>query len=386
MDLPVTGIARSPELLMAAIEASNNGVVIADATERDMPLIYVNPAFTEITGYGPPEVLGRNCRFLHARERDQDGLVAVRKAIAEGTACHVVLRNFRRDGTLFWNELYMSPIRDSSGALTHFIGIQNDVTRRVEAEEHERSLRQELELRNERLRELYEVRNEFLGIAVHDLRNPLASISMLASMVQKGTLGDITEEQREAITWIITSADYMLRLVNDLLDVSSIEAGKLSLHIETMDLSAFLQEIVAFHRPHCQAKGIELRLALPGGGPVEAALDGQRFRQVIDNLVSNATKFSEAGARVDVSLLVGDGTVAISVADTGPGIPANELDTLFEPFSRTSVTPTGGERSTGLGLAICRKVVEAHGGEISVASELGRGTTVTAVLPRYPRD
>jgi PAS domain S-box-containing protein len=371
----------SADLLMAAIESSNNGVTIADAGQADMPLIYVNTAFTRITGYEAPEVLGRNCRFLHADKRQQPGLDVVRQAIAEGTSCHAVLRNFRKDGTPFWNELYMSPVRDASGAVTHFIGVQNDVTRRVEAEERERALRQELEQQNERLRELNETKNQFLGMAVHDLRNPLASIVLSAGTIARGTVGDVNEDQQEVLEWITDSANSMLRLVNDLLDVSTIESGKLNLQTEPVDLSDFLQHAVALHRSRAAEKGIELELVLPEGEPVETSVDPQRFRQVVDNLVSNAIKFCEAGARVDVSLGVEDDSAVIAVADTGPGIPEQEIESLFQPFARTSTTPTGGEQSTGLGLVICRKVVEAHGGEISVTSQVGHGTTFTVTLP-----
>lgn len=381
MTTPYSAFGNQPFLLQAAIESSNNGVTIADAQKADLPLIYVNKAFAEITGYSPSEVLGKNCRFLHAQERDQEGLDAVRKSLAEGTSCHVVIRNYRKDGATFWNELYMSPVLDASGNITHFVGIQNDVTRRVEAERKERELSIELRQKNEKLQALNNVKNEFLGIAAHDLRNPLSTVMLSSSILVGNTIGALTDKQNEVVELIRNSAEYMLRLVNDLLDVSSIEAGKISLSMNRVDLIRFLRAIVALHRHRSDEKGITLELHAPNDKELLVDLDEHRFRQVADNLISNAIKFSENGARIDVTVATHGESAVISVSDTGPGIPAEELDQLFQPFARTSVKPSDGEKSTGLGLVICRKVIESHGGHIEVESEVGRGSTFAVHLP-----
>jgi diguanylate cyclase (GGDEF)-like protein/PAS domain S-box-containing protein len=140
-----------PELLQQALEASGDGFVITDAREPDNPIIYVNPAFERMTGYPPDEVLGRNCRFLQGDDTRQEALEELRAALREGRACRVTLRNYRKDGRLFWNELGISPVRDESGELTHFIGVQKDVTRRVVAESRLRASQHELEEANRKL-------------------------------------------------------------------------------------------------------------------------------------------------------------------------------------------------------------------------------------------
>jgi PAS domain S-box-containing protein len=138
-----------------AIAASSNGIVISDARQEDMPLIYINPAFERLSGYTAAEVLGRNCRFLQGDDRDQPALTILRAALHEGRDCTVVLRNYRKDGQLFWNELHMSPVHDGSGLLTHFVGVQTDITRRKQAEDDLQKAKDELEVRvTERTREL----------------------------------------------------------------------------------------------------------------------------------------------------------------------------------------------------------------------------------------
>lgn len=122
-------------LLDRAVAASANGIVITDPKQPDNPIVYVNPAFERISGYGAEEVLGRNCRFLQGEERDQPALEELRAALREERECRVVLRNFRKDGALFWNELYISPVHDDGGRLTNFVGVQNDITERRRIEE-----------------------------------------------------------------------------------------------------------------------------------------------------------------------------------------------------------------------------------------------------------
>ena len=148
-------------LLDRAIAYTKTGIVLADATQKDLPLIYVNPAFEEITGYKFSEVIGKNCRFLQGPDRKQAGLKVLRKTLKEGKDCNVVIRNYRKDQTQFWNELQISPIHDDKGNLTHFVGIQTDVTKRVEDRKKLIRLQKELRQRNAELEELNQVKMNF---------------------------------------------------------------------------------------------------------------------------------------------------------------------------------------------------------------------------------
>jgi diguanylate cyclase (GGDEF)-like protein/PAS domain S-box-containing protein len=152
-----------PRLLRLAVAASHDGIVIADARQEDQPLIYVNPGFERMTGYRPDEVLGRNCRFLQGDDRSQPGLEVLRSALKAEVPCVVTVRNTRKDGSRFWNELSISPVRDDSGTVTHYIGIQKDISRRVEAETELERKKQELEDANRKLTELA-IRDGLTGV------------------------------------------------------------------------------------------------------------------------------------------------------------------------------------------------------------------------------
>jgi signal transduction histidine kinase len=172
----------------------------------------------------------------------------------------------------------------------------------------------------------------------------------------------------------------MLGLIDDMLDFSKVEAGRLELELTPVDISKLIQEIVAFNEILAHKKGIRLSFENDAPPPL-LNLDSKRMPQVLNNLLSNAIKFSHEGKTITVTLRRSGTEVIISVADQGQGIAATELGKLFKPFSTTSTRSTANEKSTGLGLAIVRRIVEAHGGHIRVESELGRGSTFFVSLP-----
>lgn len=233
----------------------------------------------------------------------------------------------------------------------------------------------------ERLLQLNELKNEFLGTAAHDLRSPLSLILESSRMLLEGVPVPASEEQKQFLTLIHDSSKFMLMLVNDYLDVSAIESGKLELILKRVDLKELLEKNIRIHQSFAQKKNIGITLEMPAQEcPLYA--DDRRIGQVLDNLISNAVKFSHPGGQIAVQLAFGENEVTVSVRDSGPGIPQEELARLFLPFSRTSVRPTGGEKSTGLGLLIAKKMVEAHGGQIGVESEPGKGSVFYFTLPK----
>jgi len=369
-------------LLVEAISSSTNGIVIADARKEDLPLIFVNPAFERMTGYCAEEAIGRNCRFLQGGNTRQKGLSSLRRAITTGQSCNVVLQNVRKDGTTFWNELFIAPIRDQHGTLTHFVGVQTDVTRRVESERTMKRLQRRLRSRNRELAGLNELKNELLGMAAHDIRNPLTTILWSCDALLDRLVGPMSEKQGTVTRRIKDAANYMLHLVNELLDVSKIESGKLELNRTVCNMAGLIKELSPIYRQRGNSKEIAVCTKTRAGDTAQVEVDRDKIQQVLDNLVSNAIKFSESGTRVDLIVETDRDSVVVSVRDRGQGIPESEQEKLFRPFSRTSVRATRGEKSTGLGLAICRKIVEAHGGSISVRSEVGKGSVFAFRLPR----
>ncbi len=231
------------------------------------------------------------------------------------------------------------------------------------------------------LEALNEQKNRFLGMAAHDLRNPLTAISGISNLLASMLEGVLDAEQKELLGHIETSSGFMLELIDDLLDIAAIEEGRIDLLTLDLDLCEVVAGSVARHRHLARAKSIELCFE-PPSTPVVARADERRLVQVLDNLLSNATKYSPSGTTTTIALGVEGDAVVLSVRDQGPGIAKAEQVRLFEPFERASSRVTGGERSTGLGLAITKKIVEAHGGNVSLESEVGEGSTFEVRLPR----
>ena len=232
----------------------------------------------------------------------------------------------------------------------------------------------------ERLKELNKLKDTYLGIAAHDLRNPLSSIRGMSQMLVEMELDDGTK--RSFLESIYRVSNQMLTLVNDLLDVSVIESGKFDLRLTEENLSKLAKERAELVAGSAEKKQIKLTTDLQEVS--NSLFDPDRMRQVIDNLLTNAIKFSPAGTTVDVACRQTKQTLEISVADQGPGIPSEDIDKLFGTFQKLSVQPTAGEKSTGLGLSIVKKIVDAHGCEITVDSKVGKGSVFTVRIPVEP--
>jgi len=228
-----------------------------------------------------------------------------------------------------------------------------------------------------------DLKNKFLGMAVHDLRSPIGIIKGYADILRDGSFGELGLEAKKSVEVILRHCDKMLGLIRDLLDISVIESGHLVLNLREVDLMAYLKENIRENALLARAKAIELELETPGDLP-KVLMDPERIDQVINNLVTNAIKFSNSRSRIVLRAVPLGDAVAISVTDQGQGIPPGEISKMFQYFGKTNVLPTDGEKSTGLGLAIAKRVVEAHGGSIGVESRPGQGSTFTFTLPLKP--
>lgn len=225
-------------------------------------------------------------------------------------------------------------------------------------------------------------KNKFLGLAANDLRNPLASIYQLSRFLSDGTVGPLPPDQLDLVQTIYSTSQSMLGMVNELLDVVSIESGELKLNIEPTNVGSLVDRCVYVMNIEATKKRSLLQFT-PPATPIVCQLDAAKVKQVIDNLLTNAVKYSPPGSTIGVHLhLAEDGsTFSIAVRDQGPGIPENERHKLFKDFGRLSVQPTGGEKSTGLGLAICRKIVDAHAGAITAENQPTGGCEFRVTLP-----
>lgn len=231
-----------------------------------------------------------------------------------------------------------------------------------------------------------EAKNKFLGMCAHDLRNPLASIRGLAEFLREPSIGPLNAEQADIVGSIHGASQAMLDLVNELLDIATIEAGELRLAPAPTPLRELADKAIRFASIEAARKNTRIQLEPDSASPV-VALDAARIRQVVDNLLSNAVKYSPPGSLVLVRVEQTDGPASpavLSVRDQGPGIPEAERGRLFQDFGRLSVKPTGGEKSTGLGLAICRKIIEAHRGRIEAVNQPEGGCVFSFELPTSP--
>ena len=323
-------------LLERAVTASTNSIVISDPNLPDDPLVYVNPAFERTTGYASEEVLGRNCRFLQGEDRDQPALERLRAAVHEGLHCTVVLRNYRKDGTLFWNELSVYPVRDEERRVTNFVGVQNDITERIMAEETLSEMR-----RVERRR----IARDLHDIVLQDLSGALQSLRLM-HLRAKGSgprldLGEEIEALGRASSGL-RGAIYDLRREKDRPFLESVES---------------LVELSQRAAPEREIRLVAEELSagvIPGRASVE-------LLRILQEALANVRRHSAARS-VEVRLWRDDEAVLLEVADDGRG---------FDP----------GTASAGVGLSAMRERVEELGGEIEVSSRPGDGTKVAVRVP-----
>ncbi len=350
-----------------AIAASSDGIVITDPNLPDNPIIYANEGFLRTTGYGADEVIGRNCRFLQGQDRDQPELDELRAAIREGRECRVVLRNYKKDGTLFWNELSISPVYDETGRLINHIEVQNDITERKRVEE---MLRESQEALAREVR----AKSDFLADVSHELRTPLTVIRGNAEVgVELGrewAHADLLEE-------IVKESAMMSRMVEDLLFLARSDSDSLPLELRTVPVARLNDGLARRAEVLVRKHGASLKLALCGQGSLRC--DPERIEQAVLVLIDNAAKYGPPGGQITLSSSTRADELQIEVADRGPGIAPEELPRVFERFYRCK--NSSGEPGSGLGLPIAKTIVKGHGGRIGAASEVGEGTRVSLCLP-----
>ncbi len=391
--------------LSVAVEQSPASVVITDTQGT---IEYVNPRFTEVTGYTAEEAVGQNPRILKGGNKPKESYKKLWDTILAGRIWTGAFENKKKNGELYWEEASICPIRDTEGAVTHFLAVKQDITRakrtekalrdsEVELREHRDNLEAlvrnrtaELAKSNDTLIHEIEVRREaeiaaekacsakgdFLATMSHELRTPLNGIIGMTELL----LGSgLTSEQKRQGGLVKASGDILLRLINDILDFSKIEAGKLELEVTDFNLRNSIECVATLLGPQAEQKGLELTVGVNPAVPTAVRGDPGRLQQILTNLVSNAIKFTEHG-HIIIRAVVDDEnessvSVRISVSDTGIGIPAEQQDLLFQSFSQLDASHSRRFGGTGLGLAISKQLVEMMGGEIGAISTAGPGST-----------
>lgn len=495
-------------MLEKAIESVASGIFICEANSPHHRVMFVNPSFTQITGYQPADVIHKDCcTFLHTEESDPNALEQLQTSMEKGKHCLVQFQSSRKDGTGYWCELEVTPVADKTGRNTHVVGILNDVTTTIEAEielrDNERMIRSLLNstgegifgldlngectfcnsaalrllgydsdtelvgknihqhihnrrsdgtvfssdecqlceasqsgqalncdeevfvrkdgaiipveywchplfdngqctgavvafvdttLRREEREELRrahdaadsanKAKSQFLANMSHELRTPLAAI-LGYSRILKEELSDTSDIEK--LQTIERNGEYVLKLVGDILDLSRIEAGKLSLTNDVFRLDEFLSELSVTMSVRAEEYGADLNFSLDNPLPEKINTDPARLRQILINLIGNGLKFSRGGlVEVRVGMLDApdqERRLRFDVRDNGIGISESQLETLFAPFTQANSTIATRFGGTGLGLSITKRLLESMGGSISAESEEGKGSCFTVIIP-----
>ncbi|WP_413372602.1 ATP-binding protein [Paenibacillus taichungensis] len=360
------------EFIISKIKSS---VTVVDATLPDFPLMYVNEYFSELTGYSAEESMGQNCRFLQGPDTDPETVQKIREALKKQQSIKTEILNYTKHGQKFWNELNIDPIFDDSGECLFFVGIQYDISERKYGEQQLRMAASLTEMNSRG--EL-----EFIGKLNHELRTPLNGIM---GMIELVGMGDNSEEQKEYLELARQSGEALLNIVNNSLDMAKLGRGKMRVEQIEFQPLKLIQQIIKTHELAAQNKQIRLLCHADLATPDVLTGDPLRLRQVLDNLLSNAIKFTEQGEvqlQMDIQEQRGNTVILVfTVHDTGIGIPDNKINQLFEAFTQTDVSHARKFGGSGLGLTICKELLELMNGQISVESIEGKGTKFQVTLP-----
>ncbi|HJV18902.1 MAG TPA: PAS domain S-box protein [Sediminibacterium sp.] len=385
--------------LSRAVEQSPVSIVI---TNLDGNIEYANPHTFRTTGYTPEELLGKNPRVLKSGETSSEAYTELWSNITIGKQWRGIFHNVKKNGELYWEQSTISPVYNDRGEITHFLAIKEDITERKRIEQEIKDLNQNLEekilIRTAELEKsntaLEKARMEaeqanlaksdFLSRMSHELRTPMNSILGFAQLLEMGALNT---DQQKAVNHILRSGKHLLDLINEVLDITRIEAGRISISVEPVEVNGILREISDALIPAATANGISIQIAPTTMEPLYVSADCQRLKQILLNLVNNAIKYNRPGGWVLLKMEILPENkrsiipVRISVNDGGLGISEENLRKIFTPFERIGAEKTSIE-GTGLGLAVVKQLTTLMGGTLGVESEIGKGSHFWIELPR----
>jgi PAS domain S-box-containing protein len=375
------------------LEAAPDGIVEVDGSGR---IVLVNSQAERLFGYRREELLGKSVeilmpeRFRERHPKHRAGYCA--HSVIRPMGSGLDLWALRADGTEFAVDINLSPFQGETGP--GVICVIRDVTDRKAVEEQIKmlnlSLEQrtrdlaltntELEIRNREVEKANRLKSNFLATMSHELRTPLNSIIGFSDLLAEQTAGPLTEKQERFVGHITESSRHLLALINDILDLSKIEAGRLELKYESFPMGVATAEVLSTVRPMAARKGVEVLTEFSEELTLYA--DRVRLRQVLYNLLSNAIKFTPQEGCVRLLARSEESLICVSVIDTGIGIPRDEQESIFEPFHQLPAPMQSVREGTGLGLSITKLLVEQHGGRIWVESEPAKGSKFHFTLPK----
>ncbi len=397
----------------AALAAAANAIVI---TDRDGCIAWVNPAFTSLTGFASGEVVGQNPRALKSGRHDAVFYQELWRTILAGNVWHGEMVNRRKDGSLYTEEMTITPVRDTEGEITNFIAIKQDVSERKRAEKklqegtdmkiaalrRERRAAMELEAAMEQLEAATRdaeaasrSKSEFLANMSHEIRTPMTAILGFTENLLDSDQSD--SDRLSAVHTVRRNGEHLLQIINDILDISKIEAGKLDVERIRCSPVQLVADVKSLMQVRADAKNLPFLTEYIGPVPETIESDPTRLKQILVNLIGNAIKFTEAGGVRLVTRFVEDAeddqggsprepTVQFDVVDTGLGMTEEQVDHLFQAFTQADTTTTRKFGGTGLGLMISKRLAELLGGTITVESKPNEGSTFRLTITTGPLD
>ena len=356
-------------LALRAVETSHFGVTLADAGQPDVPLVYANQAFTDMTGYHLDETQGQNCRFLQGPETDPDAVRAIRDAIAHGTPGTFLLLNYRKDGRRFWNRFQLSPVTDETGVVTAFLGMQVDITDDVDR------------VGRETERQKLETLGRMASGVAHELNNALQPVKLFAEMLCDDP-GPDAETATRCARGILDGATIASDVVGQVLSFARRDGQADAVY----DAQEVIGDAVEFAASYLPKEVLVDRRRFDTQRPVgdfKVQLNRTSLMQVVANLFKNAADAMDGPGTISVSVAQAsaDG-FELAISDNGRGVASKDLKHIFEPFFTTKAPGKG----TGLGLSTIYGIVEAWGGRISAESMVGIGTTFRIQIPVVERE
>jgi PAS domain S-box-containing protein len=387
------GKAQEESRFRRLLEAAPDAILEVDVEGQ---MVLTNQVAETMFGYSREELLGMNVESLvpaamrgkHHDHRASYAASPQTRPMGEG----LELKAQRKDGSLFPVEIRLSP--NWRNGVLHVIALVRDISERKESQHRIRAIQeryaaqlfaanQQLEARNEEVERANRLKSEFLASMSHELRTPLHTIIGFSELLTEELEGPINAKQKRFLGHILQDSRHLLQLINEVLDISKIEAGRLELHSEAIEFSACIDEVVAGIQPQALAKNIAIENRNTYSGLLYA--DRVRMKEILYNLLSNAIKFTSNGGLVWIESVSDESFLRVTVGDNGIGIPQEEEAAIFEKFYQVGSSTSGIREGTGLGLPITKKLVELHGGRIWVESQPGEGSRFIFILPSQGR-
>ncbi|WP_053005972.1 PAS domain-containing protein [Kiloniella spongiae] len=360
--------------LRKLFKAIEQNPAVIQITDPQGIVEYVNPKFTEVTGYSPDEIIGKTPNVLKSGHTPEQEYKELWETISSGNVWTGVFKNKHKNGDFFWERASISSVVNDQGEITNYVATKEDITKQRMAEVQLMQAKESAEVANR-------AKSEFLANMSHELRTPLNAIIGFSELMEREVFGPLgSRRYHDYLSDIRNSGDHLLKLINDILDLSKIEAGEFSLNEEQIDLQSLINSSVTIIRPRLDSGDLDLEISSATSLPNVYA-DERGMKQILINLLSNAVKFTPSGGKIRIEGGLDEDKVFIKVVDTGIGIPKEKLEDVMNPFTQVDAAMTRQVQGTGLGLSISQKLCQLHEGSLQLSSEEGKGTVASIILP-----